>query len=409
MSETADVVVVGGGVMGCSLALHLREAGAERVRVLERDGLFEGTSAAGAGFLALWGTFNPAQGEEELAVERYGIEYYRGLQESGHDVDFVHNGTLFVAAEDAGWEQIQSFAEGGEKAINVVIDAERVEALTDGVIAAAEIRGGVLQPIAGQVSTEKVGVAMRELLDEAGVVVETRRPVSALDLKGERSTGVQTPQGPIAADVVVLAAGAWSNGLLEPHGAYLPTVPQITSRIITEELGIPRTMPTLFLMGLTPEPGGTFLWLRRHHGALLWGGTYGIPPRNAFVGNPPPPRLDEVPIDGVLECQRLAAKASRFMPVLNRYRSLTLKHGAPCFTADTRALIGPVPGIEGLFAMAGDNEAGVTHGPGFGKALAETIVHGSNELADIEAWRIDRFEQPLRDDAAVAEAMAAAA
>ena len=405
MSDTADVVVIGGGIQGCSVALHLREAGVEHVRLVERDGLFEGTSAAGAGFLALWGTFNPEQDDNELAVERFGIEYYGRLQASGHDVDFVQNGTLFVAPDEEAWSQIEPFAEQGPDPATFAVEADRVEELTGGLVSAEEIYGGVLQPIAAQVSAAKVGGAMTALLAQARCVVETRRPALGLDVAGGRITGVRTAQGTISCDTVVLAAGAWSNALLAPLGVYLPTIPQVTSRIVTEPLGIPRTLPTLFLMGLADDPA-TFLWLRGDHGALLWGGTYPNHPRNAFVGASLPGRLDEVSIDGVLECQRLAAKASRFFPVLSRYRSLTLKHGAPCFTADTRALIGSVPGVEGLYALAGDNEAGITHGPGFGKVLADTIVHGASDLASIDGWAIDRFAERLASDADVAAAMA---
>jgi sarcosine oxidase subunit beta len=247
---------------------------------------------------------------------------------------------------------------------------------------------------------------LAERLVALGGAVQTRCPVRGVNVKGGRVTGVETARGTIESDTVVLAAGAWSNELLRPLGVYLPAVPQVTSRIITEPLGVPETMPTLFLMGLTPEPGGTFLWVRGQRGALLWGGTYSRHPRNAFVGAPVPPRFDEVPIDGVLECRRLAGLAASFMPLLDSGQSLALKHGAPCYTPDRRGLVGPVPEIDGLHTMAGDNEAGLTNGPGFAKVLADHIVTGSSELASLDPWRIDRFGDRFRADAEVAEALA---
>ncbi len=403
-AEIADVVVIGGGVIGASVACHLASAGMD-VRLLERDGLSQATSAAGAGFVAPWAALSPGKGDEELLVERYGIEYYRQLSSDGYDIDFAANGMLWIAPDQTTWEQLVTLGPTEENAERRLIDAAQIEHLTGGAIRAEQVVGAISSPTGIQVSAGKAGPAMLARATLKDGAVHTRRPVSGIKAIGGKVTGVDTPTGAVACGAVVVAAGAWSNALLRPLGAYLPTIPLMTSRVTTEPLGIPATMPMLFLLGLSQSPLASFLWVRGQDGALIWGGHYEVPPRDAFVGKPVPERFDQIPIDGVLDCQQRAKSATRFMPSLGAYRSMTLAHGAPCFTPDQRALVGAVPGIDGLYAIAGDNEAGVTHAPGFGKVLADHIVSGESELTSMDSWRIDRFDG-LNCDEDVAAAMA---
>jgi sarcosine oxidase, subunit beta len=400
-SESSEIVVIGGGIMGCSVALHLAEAGPD-VRLLERDGVFEGTSAAGAGFIGYWATEFPTFGPEEVAVERYGLEFYAQLAAGGHEIYHRSNGVLFIATSESAWEGTRASLRHEAEPDSAELDPQAVEERTGGAVKAEGVFGAVLRPSAAQIFAPKVGPVLAERLVRSGGTLETRRPVTGIEVNEGRVTGVETGTGRIACDTVVLAGGAWSKELLTPLGAFLPTVPQLTSRLITDPIGIPPTMPSLFLSGLAPEPGGTVLWVREHLGGLLWGGAYSIHPRDMLVEGPVPPRFDEIPIDGVLECQELARRAEGCMPALAAATSVRVKHGAPCYTPDLRALLGPVPGVGGLHVMAGDNEAGITHGPGFGKVLADNIATGSSQLADIEAWRVDRFEGEFDSDAEVA-------
>jgi sarcosine oxidase subunit beta len=408
MSDRADVVIVGGGVQGTAAALHLLDAGVKDVRLLERDEVFEATSSAGAGFVAVWAAISPyGYGDEEVAVENYGLSFYRALQDRGLDIDFAQNGLLIVAASEAAWSRVETQHRHGEDPGTVAVDGERIEALTGRVVLADGLYGGIFQSAGAQIFTPKLGRAMTVRVLEQGGTIDTRRPAVGLQVNGGRIIGVETPSGVVETDTVVLAAGAWTNELLRPIGIYLPFVPRLTSRIITEPLGIPSNMPTLMIAGATPD--SPLLWIRQHEGGLLWGGVYGTLPRDTLIGaDHVPTRFDEIPIDGVLECQKAAMSASRFMPALGKYKSMKLKHGAPCYTPDHRALVGPIPGVEGLYTIAGDNEAGLTHGPGFAKVLTENIVHGSSDLTNLDAWRIDRFDGQYANDADVARAVAEA-
>jgi len=199
--------------------------------------------------------------------------------------------------------------------------------------------------------------------------------------------------------MVILAAGAWSNVLLRPLGLWAPMVPLVQSRIVTEPIGVPPTMPTLMLQEFS------FIWLREENGGLLWGSSYEEAPRLAFLDEDPPDRFDNLPLDGIFKVQRDGLEAAKAIPVLARYRSMTVAQGAPCYTADLRGIVGPVPEIEGLYVVGGCNEAGITHAPGWGKLLAELVVDGSASLTDVDAFRIDRFGDRLRSGADVVAEM----
>jgi glycine/D-amino acid oxidase-like deaminating enzyme len=410
MADTADVVIVGGGIMGMSLALHLLQAGARNVRLLERDGLFEGTTSAGAGFLAPWSALSPLHGAQSkmLPIERYGLQFYADLQAEGYDIDYRRNGVLWVSATEVEWLQDKDQPWLAADPDSSALGPDEITELTGGVVRGDRVHGGLYMPSGSQVTTAKVGAALAHRIAELGGVIETRRPVTGLRVHGGRAAGVDTPAGQVDCGTVVIAAGAWSGALLSEVGFFLPVFPQITSRISTEPIGIPETMPTLMLLGTLPdEPeGGTILWARAQDGGLLWGGVYLTYPRNILVDAPVPDRFDDLPADGVLEDQRVARAAS-YMPTLSQPASLRIKHGAPCYTSDEMALVGPVPGVDGLYALAGDNELGITQGPGYGKALAEQIAAGSSDFVDLYPWRPDRFGDRFRSQAQAMDGLAA--
>jgi sarcosine oxidase, subunit beta len=225
---------------------------------------------------------------------------------------------------------------------------------------------------------------LAERLSDSGVVIEERRPATSLIVYRGRVAGVQTPSGPVAADAVVLAAGAWSNMLLRAHGCWLPYAPLGALRITTEPLGLPSTIPMLQV----PELGA---WLREEGGSLVWGAGYEGRHRDAFLDDDPPERMEQLPMDGLWETQRKGAAITPAIPCLARYRGFSYAQGAPCHTPDLLPLVGAVAGVEGLFVLAGDNEAGVTHAPGFGRALAE-MIDGAEPFVDLERYRPDRFQ-----------------
>jgi sarcosine oxidase subunit beta len=384
--DRADAVVIGGGILGASAALHLIESGVTDVLLLERDGLAQGTSNAGAGFIGMWGAGYVADwADEELEIEEYGLDFYERLAEEGYDLGFRRNGNLWATTTEEAWAtHIEPLVAHPRVADKRILEPQEVEELT-GIVSAEGILRGFLHPSGGYVSAPLATLALADRFRRQGGRIELRRPAERIIVESERVVGVDTGQGRVEARTVVVACGAWSGTLLGEHGIWLPMVPLVASRIITENLHLPGTMPTIML------PEFAFIWLREEGGALLWGCDYNCFPHTAFVDAPAPERFDQLPLDGVVYTQQIGVQAAGAMPVLHRYRSMRVAHGAPCFTPDRRGIVGGAGGIEGLYVMGGCNEGGISHGPGWGKLIAELAVAGVPTNPAADAFSPGRF------------------
>ncbi|MBE4720577.1 FAD-binding oxidoreductase [Pseudarthrobacter sp. AB1] len=400
MTDVADVVVVGGGVFGVSLAHHLHDQGA-KVRIVERDGIAQATSTCGAGFVAYWAGGWGAQAEsaDMVACERYGLDFYTELHEEFPVFPLRRNGSLYLATRDGGWDQgMKPIVESSLVPGRQILD--RNEAVELGQIVRADaVVGGVFDPDPVQVDAHGAVLAAAQRLRSRGVAIDERRPATRLIVSEGRVRGVETPYGDILAETVVLAAGMWSNQLLAPHSVWLPYAPMGALRITTEPLAIPDTMPMLLI------PDASHAWVREKNGGLLFGCAYNGQHRSALLDVDPPDRLREMPMDGLRETQRLGAQLASVLPPLGRYQDFTYTEGAPCFTPDLLPLIGEVPEISGVYVFGGDNESGITHAPALGRALAQMIT-GHEPFVPMEQFRPDRFNGQFTTAREVAHSVA---
>jgi sarcosine oxidase, subunit beta len=387
-------------VVGSAIALHLVEKGLD-VALVERDGIGQATSAAGAGFIGMWAAgWTPTFGREHVDIERYGLTFYRDLAGSAEeDFGYRPNGNLYAATTPEAWKEVIEPRLLDETMVPNLqrLSAEDVAEIT-GIIPAEEIYGAILHPDGAQVSAARAAQVIARRFEASGGRLETREPATRLRVAAGRVQGVETLHGTLRAERVVLAAGAWTNALLADLGTRLPMAPLVAFRVVTEPLDVPDTMPTIML-------GEVPMYLRGENGALLWGMHYHAPPRFAFIDQKVPERFDQLPLDGLFEAQELARAAARVVPRLAEAKSMTIAFGAPTFTPDQRPLLGPIADIEGLFVAVGCNEAGVTHAPGYGRLLAELFTTGETTLCSIEAFDPARFGDTYSSDREVIEAL----
>ena len=373
LPQRADVVVIGGGIFGCVTALHLLERGVEDVLVLERDGLAQATSHAGGGFVGRWGGgYVPAWGTPELVLEAYALDFYRALAEDhGLEFGYKRNGSLWAATTPEAWDAfLERIATHAEVENKQTLSAAEVEEITGGVILASGVVGGVLHPDGCQVQAPRATTAIARLVEEAGGQIRTRTPVTRLVAEGGRIRGVETAEGTIAADNVVVAAGAWTNVLLRLLGAWMPMVPLIATRIITEPLGVPRRCRRSCCPS-SPASGSA-----RRRGASC-----GAP---ATASSRARSSWSRIPSIASTICRsrassRPSASAPRPRPRCHcslSYRNPRVAQGAPTYTPDLRGVVTGVPEADGLWVIGGDNEAGITHGPGYARLLADLVVDG---------------------------------
>lgn len=388
------IVVVGAGVIGLSTALHLREQLPDRaIVVVEAGEVGDGTTPAGAGFVAPWATVLPHLGASGLALVEYSLDYYRRLAADGVDLRFRDNGNLVLfnerASMDAAVGAITAAPLHSDE--NRVLDAREVGELTSGAVDADRVAGGVFLPRGIQFETGPTLAHLAGLATEAGVEIRQHTEVSSLRVADGRLEGLDLAATgadsavPLETDTVVLAVGAWLNEILRTVGRRLPLLPFVATRFVTEDVGVPATMPTIQAKDFP-------LWIRESEGGFTWGSTQGCAPAHRLGGSwlaHQPARRHR---DDLVEAMTAdAARVAEVFPALAGAETIRIIQGMPVYTVDRQFFAGAVPGCSGLWAVGGDNESGVSHGPGLGRLMADLVAGSEQPICDASPYRLDRF------------------
>ncbi|NQX11876.1 FAD-binding oxidoreductase [Microbacteriaceae bacterium VKM Ac-2855] len=403
-TNIGPVCVIGAGILGASTALHLMLGGASELTLIDAGSPLSGTTAAGAGFVARFGADHHRRiGEGAIPLEEYGLDFYRGLHEDGVDIEFAHNGNIAIARSAGVLDTLEQgiarhpLASPGTR----VLDADGVAERMHGAIDPAAIVGGVLMPEAIQLTTAKALTEILDRLEAGGVRVLWNTTATGVKLHNGAVAGVHTPAGTVDATTIVFAAGAWTSELLRGVGRPLPLVPTVATRFVSEPAGLPATMPTVQSLELG-------LWLRELRGAFSWGGGFAYRRVSALAAEEGLSFGFERPVSPTLITQQHAAQAriAEVFPALAGLQTAEIVQGIPVYSVDGGLYAGAVPGIDGLWALAGDNESGVTHGPGMGRLVAELIL-GVQPYADPAPFRLDRVDPAhYPDESAIVAAMA---
>jgi sarcosine oxidase subunit beta len=374
----ASVAVVGGGVIGASVAYHLAVRGARDVVVLDRGaGPGEGsTGRATGGFRAQFGSAINVR-LSLLAREKL----LRFSQEIGADPAYLAAGYLWLAGSEAELADLRAGralqrAEGLHEAVEVgpgeiarLNPALRLE----GVI------GGTFCPTDGFIRPRRILDGYLAAARRCGVRIEWQTEVTGFDQRGDgRIVAVETSHGTIGVDAVVNAAGAWAAPLARMAGVDLPVSPLRRQVAITTPCELlPAMMP------MTIFAGDGFHLRVRDGRVLLLRPTPGVP------GRPFDIRVDPEWIDAVTET------AQRRVPVL---RGATIDRpgcwaGLYEVSPDKHAILGAAPACGNLFLINGSSGHGVMHAPALGQLLAEIICDGTASTLDVTALRPSRFDE----------------
>lgn len=387
--ERAKVVVVGGGIIGCSIAYHLAKLGFDDVVLLERKHLTSGTTWHAAGLLA---QVRPSENQTRLL--QYAARLFESLEaETGQSTGFVQKGTLYLALNDARLEilrQTITFAHylgiAEARILSVPEVAERWPLLNlDGVLGASFLPGtGQLNPVDATQALAK-GAKLH------GVKIFENTKVEKVLTRDRNVYGVETDQGPIEAHTVVLACGMWTRTLVEDLGINVPLHAAEHFYIVSDPIpGLSGATPSLFCAderAYYKEDAGKLLVGTFEKDATPWA-SEGIPDSSEF---------ETLPNDLDRYAEFLELVAGR-LPVLDKIGIRTFFTGPESFTPDGRELMGETPEIRNLYVCAGFNSHGIMSAPGAGKVMAQWIRdrHPPMAMSGYDITRMMPFQRARR-------------
>ncbi|MEK7861998.1 MAG: FAD-binding oxidoreductase [Chloroflexota bacterium] len=367
--DRAEVVIVGGGVLGASIAYHLASKGVRDVLVLERDRLGSGSTSKNAGGIRLQFSteINVRLSQRSLPrLERFG-------EEMGVDPAFRQVGYLFLITTDrdaAAFESSLSlWSRLGVPARR--LDVPGVKEVFPG-LRADDVRFATFCPTDGYLDPTSLLNGYVARARERGVRFREDEPVIGIDREAGRVCAVRTPAGIISCPTVVNAAGPWAAQVAAFVDIALPITPLRRQIFVTDPVpGLPQGFP------LTVEMATSFYFHRESGGVLM--GMADPADRPGFD--------DSVNWDFLPD---IVERALDRLPVLQRANVKTGWAGFYEDTPDKHPILGRIDAVPGFVAAAGFSGHGLMHAPAAGEAVAEIIVDGRSSL-DVSALAFDRF------------------
>ena len=383
LPNRCKVIVIGGGVAGCSTAYHLAKFGWKDTVLLERDQLTSGTTWHAAGLVSQLG---PSAAITK--IRKYSLELYKKLEK---ELDFSSglklNGALSIATTKGRWEELKRQATTAQLFdVNVeVLNIEQIKKIYP-IINDQNILGGIFMPGDGQADPIGVTNLLAKAAKKEGAQIFEKSPVEKIIKKDGRVAGVLVNGKTIECEYIVLATGMWSRQIGEDMGLSIPLYPAEHFYIITEGIKeLPKDIPVL-------RDFDDSLYLKEDAGKMLIGIFEGksIPAFNKTNRVPNDFSFGEFP-ENFEHFEPYLEAALKRVPILEKAGIRKFFAGPESFTPDTNTLLGEVPGLKNLFVCCGLNSIGIGSGGGVGKVTAEWMMNGHiNE--DLFIYDIKRFQ-----------------
>ena len=389
LPSQARVVIVGGGVIGCSVAYHLTRLGWRDVVLLERSKLTSGTTWHAAG-LVVTATF---ASELTVNMAKYSRDLYRVLgDETGQDTGFRDVGYLQIASNPERVEKLRrtsDFCRGFGIEVEEVGGAE-VKKMWP-LFETDDVLRGFYTADDGRANPVDVTISLAKGARMGGARIFEDTPVTAIHQKQGRVTGVSTPHSDIAAEYVVNCGGMWARELGKLAGVNIPLHAAEHYYLITEAMeGIHRDLPIV-------EDPDLFAYFREEGGGLMLGmfepvaGPWGMDgiPRDFSFGELPP------------DWDRLAPYIEKAMDRIPAARNVGVRQlfcGPESFTPDMGTHMGEAPELQNFYVAAGFNSLGILFGGGAGQILAQWIVDGLPpvDVCEVNIDRMHSFQNTSR-------------
>lgn len=385
LPKQAQVVIIGGGVVGCSLAYHLAKMGQSDVVLLERKQLTCGTTWHAAGLI---GQLRSSLNMTLLA--RYTADlYYQLEEETGQPTGIKQNGSVTVATHDGRMEELRRQMSTA-RTFGLDIQELRAEEAKERwpLLNVDDAVGGIYIPGDGQGNPIDTTTALAKGARMYGAQLLENVKVLNVLTEDDRAVGVETEQGTIMARHVVNCGGLWGWELGRKSGVDIPLHGCEHFYIITEDMAdVPSDLPVLRVPDdrtYYKEDTGKLLIGGFEYRSKPWGGADGIPEDFCF---------DELPED-MEHFMPILEQAMQRVPALQSVGIRKFFNGPESFTPDNRYLLGEAPNLKNYYVSAGFNSTGFQSAGGAGKALAEWIINGHPpmDLWDVDIRRMAAFQ-----------------
>jgi glycine/D-amino acid oxidase-like deaminating enzyme len=381
-----DAVVIGAGGLGASTAFHLVKAGMS-VALLDKAALASQTSPRAAGL--------SGQLRSDEAMTRIAARAVKKIEtfaaDTGEPMVFFQPGSLKIARRPEHEAQLhEEVARGKRLGLDVALvtpeDAQRLMPYlaTDGVRAAMHVRSDVyLEPV-------QIPAGYARASGRLGAALLPHTPVEEIVIEGGAVAGVRTPRGEIRTRVVVDAAGAWLRLVAALGGSTVKLVPTRHQLMITVPL--PKVRPEQPITRIIDAN----VYVRPDKGGLMLGGYESDPVQYDMADLPADFDIGDMPLD-LSVLRRLAESVAAQFPIFRDVAVQEHRGGLPTMTADGEHVLGPAPGISGLYVIGGCCVGGLTTAPVLGELLAEWITRGRPSI-DVSLMAPDRMATGMADD-----------
>ncbi|WP_309665340.1 FAD-dependent oxidoreductase [Tabrizicola sp.] len=376
LPSTARAVIIGGGIVGCSVAYHLGKLGWTDTVLLERKKLTSGTTFHAAGLV---GQLRTSANITQLLG--HSVALYKALEaETGLQTGWKMNGGLRLACNGERWTEVKRQATtahsfGLEMHLLTPKEAQDLWPLMtiDDVVGAAYL------PTDGQANPSDITQSLARGARMAGVKIFEDTPATRIIVENGRIRGVETPHGSIECEKVVICAGQWTRVLAATVGVNVPLVSVEHQYMVTERIdGVTPDLPTL------RDPDRLTYW-KEDVGGLVWGGYEPNPKPWAVAGIPEGFHFELLTSDWDHYGQFMENALAR-VPALATAGVKQLINGPESFTPDGNFILGEAPELRNFYVGAGFNAFGIASGGGAGMALAEWVAMGEPPF---DLWPVD--------------------
>jgi sarcosine oxidase, subunit beta len=376
VARTADVVIIGGGIVGSSIAFHLTEAGCTNVLVVERE-TRQGLGSTGKSMGGVRAQFST---EPNIRMSLYSIPVFARFEEiTGHPSGYKPHGYLFMATNESHMNYLRKNSalqtSLGVKDVRLISADDIREIMPQ--LRSDDIVGGSLCSTDGFVDPESVMNGFMARAIDRGAEIWRGTEVTGIHTDHAAVSGVVTTKGEVSAPVVVNAAGPWAAGVARLAGAELPVQPLRRMLVPTEPFpGLPERLPMMIDMSTG--------WHFRQEGLGLIMAWAHPNEQSAFRTDFDPAYLEK----------SLTHAASRVPDFANlQVNPRRCWAGMYSMSPDHHAILGPAPEIRGFYFANGFSGHGVMHSPATGRILADLILHGTTRVIDAKDLNVQRFAE----------------